>query len=138
MCSLKIPHRSIVYRFAIVLIAIATVLGMAATAAAQASISTGSIQGSVTDPSGALVPQAKVTITNKGTGQAVTFTTNSSGSYNSGSLIPGEYKVRVEAKGFRTSELPVTVEVGTISSGNLKLEVGETSQLVEVETSAVR
>ena len=134
----SIPLRGIVHRFAIILIAIATVLGMATTAAAQASISTGSIQGTVSDPSGALVPQAKVIITNKGTGQVLTFTTNSAGSYNSGSLIPGDYKVRVEAKGFRTSELPVTVEVGTIASGNIKLEVGETSQVVEVQSSAVQ
>src|SRR5579871_1947477 len=91
----------------IILIGIATVLGLTTNAAAQASISTGSIQGTVSDPSGALVPQANVVITNKGNGQVLTVTTNSSGQYNAGSLIPGDYKVRVEAKGFRTSELPL-------------------------------
>jgi hypothetical protein len=122
----------------IILIGIATVLGLTTNAAAQASISTGSIQGTVSDPSGALVPQANVVITNKGNGQVLTVTTNSSGQYNAGSLIPGDYKVRVEAKGFRTSELPLTVQVGAVATGNIKLEVGETSQVVEVQGSAVQ
>ena len=120
------------------LIAIAVMMGLTNTAVAQASISTGNIQGAVTDPSGAVVPNANVTITNAGTGQVLSVTSNSAGLYNSGSLIPGNYRVRVEAKGFRTSELPVTVEVGTVATGNIKLEVGETSQVVEVQGSSVQ
>ena len=50
----------------------------------QASISAGNIVGTVTDESGAIVPGAKVTITNKGTGQQLTLIANSSGIYNSG------------------------------------------------------
>ncbi len=138
MLTPRFLPRAIIYTFALVLIAMATLLGLTTSAAAQASISTGSIQGTVSDPSGALVPQANVVITNKGTGQVVTTTTNSSGLYSSGSLIPGEYKVRVEAKGFRTSELAVTVEVGTVAGANIKLEVGETSQVVEVQSSTVQ
>ena len=125
------------YRLGLILLAIATVMGFAAMSFAQATLSTGSIQGTVTDQTGAVVPDARVTITNGGTGQTLTFTTNSAGLYNSGSLIPGDYKVRVEDKGFRTSELPVTVEVGAISSGNIKLEVGQTSQVVEVQGTTV-
>ena len=74
---------------------------------AQTTISTGSIQGTITDPSGAVVSGAKVTIRNKGTDQTVTTTTNSAGTYASGALIPGHYVVRVEAAGFRTLEVPV-------------------------------
>src|SRR6476646_6628703 len=69
---------------------------------AQTSVSAGTILGTVTDPSGAVVSDAKVKITNLGTSQVITTATSSAGTYNSGSLIPGNYRVRVEAKGFRT------------------------------------
>src|SRR5206468_8017169 len=90
----------------------------AAFAFGQASVSTGSIQGSVTDPSGAVVPNAKVTITNSGTGQKIEKTTGSSGSFSSGPLQSGVYKVRVEAASFQSAEQPVSVQVGNSASAN--------------------
>jgi Carboxypeptidase regulatory-like domain len=110
---------------------------LAVSLSAQTTISTGSIQGTVSDPSGALVSGAKVSIRNKGTNQTVATSTNTSGAYASGALIPGEYVVRVEAAGFKTMELPVTVQVNTTTSGNVKLVVGESTQVVEVQASAV-
>jgi Carboxypeptidase regulatory-like domain len=104
---------------------------------AQTTVSQGSIQGTVTDPSGAVVGGAKVTITNRGNGQASTTTTSSSGTYNSGGLIPGDYLVRVEAKGFKTVQVPVVVQVSVTSAGNVKLDVGQESQVVEVQGSSV-
>src|SRR5262249_33068328 len=59
------------------------------------------------------------------------------GDYVSGSLKPGEYSVRVEAPGFNTAELKVVVEVGVVSSGNLRLEVGSEKTVIAVESSAV-
>lgn len=103
----------------------------------QTTISTGSIVGTVTDPSGAVVGGAKVTITNKATGQAVTTTTTSAGTYTSGALTPGNYQVRVEGQGFKTTELGVTVQVNTTASGNIKFEVGQSTQVVEVQASEV-
>lgn len=105
----------------------------ATVALAQTTISTGSIQGTVTDPSGAVLRGAKVIITNKATGQTTTTTTTSAGAYTSGALVPGDYKVRVENQGFRTAELPVNVQVGVTSPGNVVLNVGEATQVVEVE-----
>jgi hypothetical protein len=102
---------------------------------AQTTISTGSIVGTVTDPSGAVVSGAKVTITNKGTGQVVTTTTTSTGNYATGALIPGDYTIRVEGAGFKTTEMLVVVQVNTTASGNLKLNLGESSQVVEVQAS---
>src|SRR3954465_9154253 len=119
------------------LLAVFIAVGVSPTVSAQTTISTGSIQGTITDQSGAVVSGAKVGITNKRTGQTLSVTTTSSGTYASGALNPGEYRVRVEAKGFKTSEAPVTVQVNVTSSANLRLAVGQESEVVEVQGSEV-
>jgi hypothetical protein len=105
---------------------------------AQTTISTGSIQGTVTDQSGAVVTGAKVSITNKSTGRVINVSTTSAGTYVSGALTPGNYTVRVEAQGFKTSELPVTVEVGVTAAGSFRLQVGQATQVVEVQASDIQ
>src|SRR6266404_447418 len=105
---------------------------------AQTTISTGSIQGTIIDQSGAVVGGAKVTITNKGTGQAITVQTTSAGTYTSGALSPGDYKIRIEDKSFKTVEAPVVVQVGVTAPGNFRLQVGQESQIVEVQGSGVQ
>ena len=72
------------------LLALAAIVVLSSMMVAQTTISTGSIVGTVTDPSGAVVNGAKVVITNKGTNQTIATTTTSSGTYASGALIPGE------------------------------------------------
>jgi hypothetical protein len=104
---------------------------------AQSGVSTGSIIGTVTDPSGAVVGGAKVSITNVGTNQATVVTTTSSGLYNSGSIVPGTYNLRVEAKGFKTTETRLVAEVGSVTPGNLHLELGQASQVIEVQAATV-
>jgi hypothetical protein len=104
---------------------------------AQTTISTGSIQGSVSDPSGAVVGGAKISISNKATGRVITTRTTSAGAYASGALTPGDYTLRVEAQGFKTSEIAVTVQVGVTATGNVKLQVGEATQVVEVQGTEV-
>src|SRR5579859_5384144 len=106
-------------------------------ARAQSTISTGSIQGTVTDPNGAVVPDANITITNKATGQVSKVTTSGSGTYASGGLVPGEYEVRVAAKGFQTQARTVPVQVGNITPGNVKMTLGASTEVVEVTGSAV-
>src|SRR5581483_6776319 len=122
-------HRSRSCAIALALV----VLVISSFVAAQTTISTGSIQGTVTDPSGALVDGAKVAITNKGTGEVTNLTTNSAGVYASGALLPGNYVVRVEAKGFKSVELTVPVQVGVTRAGNVKLQVGTPDQVIEVQ-----
>ena len=63
----------------------------------------GSIYGTVTDPSGSAVNNAKVTIQDVGKGTSSEVTTNESGNYTKGQLIPGTYKVTIEAPGFSES-----------------------------------
>jgi len=104
---------------------------------AQTTISTGSIVGTVTDPTGFVVVGAKVIITNRGTAQATNTVTSSSGTYASGALTPGDYVVRVEAPGFKSAEISVVVQVNTTSSANAKLVVGQSSQVVEVQGTEV-
>src|SRR5712671_6705645 len=98
---------------------------------AQSTVATGSIQGTVTDPNGAVVPNAAITITNKATGQSSKLTSGGSGTYASGALIPGPYEVRIEAKGFNTQVTNVVVQVGNIASGNAKLTLGQSTEVVE-------
>ena len=120
-----------------VMLTLAVMAVFCAALFAQTTISTGSIQGIVTDPSGAVVPGAKVTITNKATGQVIPATTSSAGVYTSGALTPGDYTVRVEAPGFQNVSQSVTVRVNTTSNGNARLTVGESSQTVEVQASQI-
>src|SRR5271165_5952512 len=104
---------------------------------AQTTVGSGSIQGTVTDPSGAVVSGAKVLITNTGTGQTQALTSNASGSYTSGALDPGKYRVQVSAKGFSTVSEQLTVEVGNTSTANVKLQLGQENQVIEVQGSEV-
>src|SRR6266851_1030985 len=104
---------------------------------AQTSLSTGSIVGNVTDSTAAVVPNAKVTIIGP-TGQTIHATTNGSGSYSSGALIPGVYTVRVETKGFKTAQLSLNVQVDNAANGNLKLEIGQESTVVEVQGTEIQ
>ncbi len=104
---------------------------------AQATISTGSIQGTITDKTGAVIPGAKITITNKATGLKRVFQTTTTGAYSSGPLIPGDYVVSASAHGFMTADIPITVQVGVTSRGNLTLQVGQASTVVHVSGTAV-
>jgi hypothetical protein len=104
---------------------------------AQTTISTGSIQGVVTDPSGAVVGGAKILITSKATSRVITVKSTAAGAYTSGALTPGDYGLRVEAQGFKTTELAVTVQVGVTAPGNVKMQVGEATQVVEVQGNTI-
>jgi hypothetical protein len=104
---------------------------------AQTTISTGSIQGLVTDPSGAVVGGATVSIRNKGTGRVITTHTTSAGAFASGALTPGDYILRVEAPGFKSSETAITVQVGVTANGDIKMQVGQATQVVEVQGTQI-
>jgi hypothetical protein len=127
-------------KFALFLVTALTVIffvAMAGTPAfAQATTATGSIQGTVTDPSGAVVPHAKVSISNPVTGLEIRVTTTTAGVYNSGPLMPGEYVVTVQAAGFKTTKRIVIAQVGTVATGDVKLQVGEAATVVQVTAAA--
>ena len=103
----------------------------------QTTVGTGSIIGTVTDSSGAVVGGASVTITNAATNLVIKLTTNSSGAYTSGALTSGDYRVQVSAKGFSTASLVVHVLVGNTATFNANLQVGQESQVIEVQAGGV-
>jgi Carboxypeptidase regulatory-like domain len=123
-------------RFTLLALLALPVLLLCSMVFAQTSVSNGSISGTVTDATGAVVPTAKVTITGP-TGQTVHATTSDTGTYSSGALVPGRYSVRAEAKGFKTAQLLVDVQVNNTVNGSIKLEIGQESTVVEVQSSQV-
>ncbi|MGD0438234.1 MAG: carboxypeptidase-like regulatory domain-containing protein, partial [Bryobacteraceae bacterium] len=88
------------------------VLFLATIAAAYAQAPGGTVLGTVRDESGAVIPNANITITNKATGLTRTVTTNSDGLYSAPALQPGDYEVRAEMQGFRTLLREATVTAG--------------------------
>src|SRR5215472_10658677 len=95
------------------------------------------IRGTITDPSGAVVAGATVTITNLQTNLSRSQTTNSTGGYSFELIPPGEYKVEIAAKGFRKSVVPrVQALVGSVTEVSQALQVGETNTTVEVVAAA--
>ena len=103
---------------------------------AQTNIS-GDIAGTVTDPSGAVLAGATVTITDVSTGSARTTTTNSSGQYRIPLLPPDTYKVTVTAPGFQMTEQTITLGIGRVNQVNVKMTVGKSNQTVMVSANTV-
>ncbi len=104
----------------------------------QTTVGTGSIVGTVTDPAGAVVALANVTITNVATAQILRLSTNSSGAFNSGALVPGEYETVVSLQGFSSVRVRNTVLVGNTSTVNVTLRIGTGKELVEVQDAALQ
>lgn len=93
----------------------------------------GTITGIVTDPSGAIVPDAAVKVTNLDTNVIITVKTNGAGVYSATSLNPGRYKVEAEAQGFKTALLShVLLDVNANLKVDLTLTVGQVTETVEV------
>ena len=93
----------------------------------------GSILGTVTDPQGKAVAGAKVTVTSTTKGTTDETTTNESGNYTVTHLIPDTYKIRIEAPGFKATDIPIVqVSADTGSHVDATLQVGDVAQSVEV------
>jgi hypothetical protein len=104
-----------------------------ASSAIFAQDSRGSITGQVTDPQRAAVPLANVTVTNLETNVTSRIQTNQSGYFEANLLNPGTYSLTVESAGFKkTARSGVTLSVGDRLSLDIQLEVGQSTQTVEV------
>lgn len=100
------------------------------------SLVAGDFTGTVTDPSGAVVANATVTLRNNRTGQARSTTSNNSGAYRFSLLPPGSYTVSATASGFSKAETTAMINVGQATVADVKLAVGTSSQAVEVTSAA--
>ena len=99
---------------------------------------TGALAGTITDASGAVVPNATVTATKVDTGQSRTAMTGTDGTYRFTLLPPGNYRVKIEANGFKPVEIPTaTVNVTETAVLDRSLEVGAQTQTVTVESAVV-
>ncbi|HSR07982.1 MAG TPA: carboxypeptidase-like regulatory domain-containing protein, partial [Bryobacteraceae bacterium] len=98
------------------------------------SAGTGALTGTISDPSGAVVPNVTVTLTSTDTNQVRTVTTGADGGYKFALLPPGTYRIRFSAAGFKTAEVSaVTVNVTETPVLDRALEVGAQSEQVTVE-----
>jgi Carboxypeptidase regulatory-like domain len=104
----------------------------------RAQTATGTILGTITDTSGAVIPNASVTITNKSTAAARRLAANSEGLFSAPALLAGDYEVRTEVQGFRTEVQQVQVLAGNSTTVNMALTVGASQEVVNVEASGAQ
>jgi hypothetical protein len=122
--------------FASVLLVLIAGVGWAGIRASAQTAGEGSIQGTVSDTTGAVIPGAKVVATNTATGVTTTQTTTSQGLYDLRPLIPGTYDISVSSPGFRTFvQDNVVVNAMQVVGLNARMELGQAAQTVTV-TSA--
>ncbi len=106
---------------------------------AIAQVDQGTITGAVTDPTGAIIPSAAVTLTDTDTGLVLTGSTNKSGVYVFSPIKIGTYSVKAEAKGFAAAEISgLTLNVDQRLQANLKVQPGSVSQTVTVSSTGER
>jgi hypothetical protein len=110
----------------------AFLLTLAATAV-SAQDARGAINGTVTDPSGGIVPGVTIRVTNADTGVSVEATTNAHGAYDVPFLLPGSYSVSAELEGFKkATRFGIRVDVGAHAGADFALELGSTLEAVTV------
>ncbi len=118
-------------RFILMILTVCLLSFTALTASAQDLQTKGSIKGSVTDPNGAVVAGATVTV--KGAAGERTTTSNSDGSFEVANLNPGVYTVKISQSGFKSASVAnATVNVGKSTIVDAKLEIGDTNVVVDV------
>lgn len=97
----------------------------------------GTMRGTVTDPSRAVLAGATVTIKNKSTSAERVATTGSDGAYLIGNLVPGEYELKITMSGFKSQLVVVNVQIGETLTLDTSLEIGQTSETVVVSAETV-
>lgn len=97
---------------------------------------TGTISGSVSDESGAVIPGVKIRISNSDTGLLRQLTSASDGGFSAASLPSGPYEIKAEAQGFRALVAKTTVAAGSTATVNLHMEIGQAKDVVTVQGAA--
>src|SRR5437762_1254179 len=105
----------------------------------QAQLPTATLNGTVTDPQGAAVPNAKISLVSQGTGATRVTTSDTQGFYTFANVAPAEYLVRVESPTFAKTEIKdVRLEVGHASTVDVKLALARVGEIVTVQAGEVQ
>src|ERR1051325_3040430 len=120
-------------------VASALCLVLACLLAAQAQVTTGNVRGTVTDPQGAVVPNAKVTLTKKSNNESRNTQTSDDGTFQFNNLLVGDdYTLSIEATGFKTQTINnVSVQINQFTDIPTQLTVGAVGETVEVTAGGV-
>ena len=120
------------YRYLLCWFLTAAMLLLAAADLAAQSTTTGDVSGVVSDPSGAIVPGATVTLKSNETGRTSTAETNSLGVYRFSLLPPGSYSLTISSPNFNPANVQLPIAVGQSLTANVHLQVASAQQTVEV------
>jgi hypothetical protein len=134
----KHPSRfeSCTRQFSVIAVCCAAIVFLFNLAMAQTA-ATGALKGTITDPSGSVVPGVQITVTSHATGETRTAITQGNGSYQVSLLSPGDYSVDASAKGFKSISInTVTIHVTEIATLDLRLQVGTITEKVTVQDIA--
>jgi hypothetical protein len=123
-------------RFFAVKCALLVALSIGSTRLLAQTSTSGDIAGVVTDPTGAVVPDATISLKDVDRGLTQETQTNKDGGYHFYLLAPGSYSITVAAKGFKLTTQSVSATVGSVTSANFKLELGTATQTVTVTEAA--
>jgi hypothetical protein len=116
-------------------LALLLVLGFSSPRAGAQTQTTGEITGAVTDPSGAVVAKAKVTLRDNSKGSTASTETNKDGVYHFQLLAPSNYTVSITSTGFEGVTRTLTVALGQVTTGDIQLPIGSASTTVTVEAA---
>ena len=113
------------------------VLLLVLAASAYPQGATSLLSGSVTDPQGAVIPAADVSVTNNNTGLVLKASSNEKGEWAIGSVPPSTYTVTVEKSGFKKTTAPaITINAGVPAVVNVRMEIGQSTETITVEAGA--
>jgi hypothetical protein len=124
------------FRTVVLLVVATLVVGTLATQVGAQSATTGAVSGTVLDQAGGSVPDATVRLVSEATAQAYTAQTDNSGFFTITLVRPGNYTLTVEKSGFRKEQRTLAILVGQSLNAGFKLEVGNVSEVVQVEAAA--
>jgi hypothetical protein len=120
------------FKMMLFLVLAAVLVGSFATRMAAQSLVSGEIDGTVTDPTGAVVVNASVTLSSADTGYNDSTTSGANGGFRFALLRPGSYALTVSATGFRTVKMTVVTNLGQATSIPIKLEIGVKAETIEI------
>jgi hypothetical protein len=112
----------------------AGLVGSFVTNAVAQTVVSGELDGTVMDPSGAVIPNATVKLSNPDTAFEAIITTGDGGTFRFALLKPGKYTIAVSASGFKSVRIPVAVDLGQANTVPVKLEIGNVAETIEITT----